>query len=415
MSKNKYNFAYELLSSSRVTPEQKKRILALIAQERNEDIVLLENRIGNLEKKEEAEETIIEEESKSEQKKEIENKTIYYTDIDILPKFLKNLNEGNFTNLLTHKIDNSDYLSLIQKLGGEYTYTKHLEKIKQEFKEKTGEFVSTYMYEKANVFINGGVDKEGKVKEWSEDKYQMNWSHPDLLKWVEKHPNIPPSPDDDLKSKLRQEGFSFKFRENIMYFSDLVMRFKDETRIRQGNSIRDIIENLNWDYNFNIKYTAKDTENKSINIDTIDFFTDVEKLRQIFNLCLSWIREHNKNKNKNEIEVCVISNINNIEIDILHLNSYFSKEKSSLKFGKTSKNLMRLANGICDVNIIANFPNNEYYLWPIWENYRMIDKNGTVRFNYKEKKEIIPSETLKENVEKTQQAVIYKLKISRGL
>ena len=45
----------------------------------------------------------------------------------------------------------------------------------------------------------------------------------------------------------------------------------------------------------------------------------------------------------------------------------------------------------------------------------MIDKNGTVRFNYKEKKEIIPSETLKENVEKTQQAVIYKLKISRGL
>ena len=77
MSKNKYNFAYELLSSSRVTPEQKKRILALIAQERNEDIVLLENRIGNLEKKEEAEETIIEEESKSEQKKEIENKTIY--------------------------------------------------------------------------------------------------------------------------------------------------------------------------------------------------------------------------------------------------------------------------------------------------------------------------------------------------
>ena len=235
------------------------------------------------------------------------------------------------------------------------------------------------MYEKANVFINGGVDKEGKVKEWSEDKYQMNWSHPDLLKWVEKHPNIPPSPDDDLKSKLRQEGFSFKFRENIMYFSDLVMRFKDETRIRQGNSIRDIIENLNWDYNFNIKYTAKDTENKSINIDTIDFFTDVEKLRQIFNLCLSWIREHNKNKN--EIEVCVISNINNIEIDILHLNSYFSKEKSSLKFGKTSKNLMRLANGICDVNIIANFPNNEYYLWPIWENYRMIDKNGTVRFN----------------------------------
>ena len=45
----------------------------------------------------------------------------------------------------------------------------------------------------------------------------------------------------------------------------------------------------------------------------------------------------------------------------------------------------------------------------------MIDEKGTVRFNSKEKKEIIPSETLK-NIEKDkQQGVIYKLKISRGL
>lgn len=77
MSKNKYNFAYELLSSSRVTPEQKKRILALIAQERNEDIVLLENRIGNLEKKEEAaavvEEVKVEEKEVEEVKDEGEN------------------------------------------------------------------------------------------------------------------------------------------------------------------------------------------------------------------------------------------------------------------------------------------------------------------------------------------------------
>ena len=76
---------------------------------------------------------------------------------------------------------------------------------------------------------------------------------------------------------------------------------------------------------------------------------------------------------------------------------------------------MRLANGVCDVSIIANFPNNECYLWPIWENYRMIDEKGTVRFNFKEKKEIIPSETLKKTKKDKQQAVIYRLKISRGL
>ena len=50
MSKNKYTFAQELLRSYKLTSEQKERVLALIARERNEDIVRLEERIATLEK-----------------------------------------------------------------------------------------------------------------------------------------------------------------------------------------------------------------------------------------------------------------------------------------------------------------------------------------------------------------------------
>lgn len=418
MDKNKYTFAQELLRSYKLTPEQKERVLALVARERNEDIVRLEEKVASLEKNS----VLIEKEEpikKGKVGEKSEEKPIYYTEISILPEFLKSLNEGNFTNLLTHKIDNTEYSNLKNKLGGEYTYTRHLEEMKKEFEGLKGEgYFGKNIYEKVNVFINGGVyedgENKGKPKVWSKDRYQMNWSHPDLLAWSEKNPHIPPSPDDDLKSKLQQEGFSFKFKENIIYFSDLVMRFKNDTRIRQGNSIRDIIENLNWDYDFDIEYKAKDDKDKTINIDTIDFFTDVEKLTQIFSLCLDKIKKYDNDINK-DVEVRVVSNKNNICIDIVHLKNSFTIEKNSLKFGDTSKKLMRLANGVCDVSIIANFPNNECYLWPIWENYRMIDEKGKVRFNFKERKEIIPSETLK-NIEKDkQQAVIYRLKISRGL
>lgn len=419
MDKNKYTFAQELLRSYKLTPEQKERVLALVARERNEDIVRLEEKVASLEKNY----VLIEKEEPIEKGKvgeKSEKKPIYYTEISVLPEFLKSLNEGKFTNLLTHKIDNTEYSDLKNELGGEYTYTRHLEEIKKEFERLKVEkgYFGKNIYEKVNVFINGGVyedgENKGKPKVWSKDRYQMNWSHPDLLAWSERNPHIPPSPDDDLKSKLQQEGFSFKFKENIIYFSDLVMRFKNDTRIRQGNSIRDIIENLNWDYDFNIEYKAKDDKDKTINIDTIDFFTDVEKLTQIFSLCLHRIKKYGNDINK-DIEVRIVSNKNDICIDIVHLKNSFTIEKNSLKFGDTSKKLMRLANGVCDVSIIANFPNNECYLWPIWENYRMIDEKGTVRFNSKEKKEIIPSETLKIIEKDKQQAVIYRLKISRGL
>ena len=50
MDKNKYTFAQELLRSYKLTPEQKERVLALVARERNEDIARLEEKVVFLEK-----------------------------------------------------------------------------------------------------------------------------------------------------------------------------------------------------------------------------------------------------------------------------------------------------------------------------------------------------------------------------
>ena len=149
MSRNKYTFAQELLRSYKLTSEQKERVLALIARERNEDIAQLEERIATLEKSittsiEEGastEVTMIENTPKQEEsivggedKENKENKeiSIHYKKIDKLPKFLSELNRGTFTKYLTHEIDETDYKLLKEKLGGSYTHQKHLEQIKKD-------------------------------------------------------------------------------------------------------------------------------------------------------------------------------------------------------------------------------------------------------------------------------------------
>lgn len=410
MSKNKYNFAYELLSSSRVTPEQKKRILALIAQERNEDIVLLENRIGNLEKKEEAaavvEEVKVEEKEVEEVKDEgenieVENKSteIYYKKIDVLPKFLKSLNTGTFTKYLTHKIDSDDFSILSEELKGEYIYEKHLEKIRENFSILTEKYnIDKQIYTKINTYINGGENG------WSEDDIQMNWSHPELLKWVKAHPNTPPASDEDLE----KESFTFKSRDEIISFSDLIIRFKNQIHIRRENPLKNIVRKANRNFKLNIEFDKID--------DKINFYTDVEKLIQMFKICFSWIKE------SEEPEKNVIINLklddNYIYIYVHHLSSIFGQNKNTLRFGKSSINLMQKANGVCNISIITNFSENEYEELPIWQYGRKIEKNNNYDkvIDTNTNKEIIPANTLKNTglLIKGQQ-VIYKFTISRGL
>ena len=227
MSKNKYNFAYELLSSSRVTPEQKKRILALIAQERNEDIVLLENRIENLEKKEEA--TAIVEEikiaGKKEEKVEVENALpknyINPFGEKSLSNFLLAYNQDPLLKYTCHEVSNSftiddkdynfiDYIKEIAKTDV-YTVRVHQQLLQKRFKEllyevdKSGNkrsnekkkkyFISNNIETLILVYLTG-KNSEGEKKEWSSDNIEMNWANKELLDWSDKNLNCVPHPNN---------------------------------------------------------------------------------------------------------------------------------------------------------------------------------------------------------------------------
>lgn len=419
MSRNKYTFAQELLRSYKLTSEQKERVLALIARERNEDIAQLEERIATLEKSittsiEEGastEVTMIENTPKQEEsivggedkenKENKENKeiSIHYKKIDKLPKFLSELNRGTFTKYLTHEIDETDYKLLKEKLGGSYTHQKHLEQIKKDFEELSKKDFSfdldPQFYSKIRNYIYG----EGG---WSEKSIRMNWSHPELLEWLEVHPNDPAAPGTDLQKEL----FDFKIDGETKTFSDLVTIFKNQIHIRAQNSIKNLIERLNRSRKYDIEY---DEICKRLN-----FYTDVEKLRQIFNICFKWIEDKKKEKNKISIKVEVSDT--NIYIRFIHYDTIFEQAKDTLRYGNSCMNLMELANGICDISIITQFQEGKgYEEWPIWKDFMSVERGKVYGSN--KQKELDPEKVLKPSpqLELPDNCVVYLFKFDRGL
>jgi len=413
MNKNKYTFAQELLRSYKLTPEQKERVLALITRERNEDIARLEERIKALETGTSIAETpspIIEKETfpsdkitETEQglkKHKSYREDMFYKPIDQLPKFLTTLNRGTFTKYLTHKIDTSDYEFLKEALGGSYTHQAHLKQIKKDFEKLTNEdfrnALNPNIYAKIKSYIYGGG--EG----WSEEHIQMNWSHPELLAWVQAYPNHPIAPDEDL----HMEGFSFEQEGQIVPFSDLITTFKDQIHIRTQNSIKKLFQKLNRSYNFAITYTKID--------EGIDFYTDVEKLLQMFRICFNWIRD--SKEEKKQVFISASANKTDVYIVIVHLNTY-EQSRDTLRYGKSSINLMKLANGLCDIQIMTYFTGDTFEYWSIWEKGMRLKGNKVCNTQGEELK---PSDSLKKrfnlsDIKGTERQVVYVFKFSRGL
>ena len=412
MNENKYTLAQELLKSYRLTPEQKERVLALIARERNEDITRLEERIKELEAGTSvtpAPTSVTEEETPPTSNRAGKIKqglkdqksyrgTMSYKSIDQLPKFLATLNRGAFTKYLTHKIDSSDYEFLKEALGGSYTHQAHLEQIKKDFEKLTNEdfrnALNPNIYAKIKSYIYGGG--EG----WSEEHIQMNWSHPELLAWVQAHPNHPVAPDEDL----HMEGFSFEQEGQIESFSDLITTFKDQIHIRTQNSIKKLFQNLNRSYKFAINYDAID--------EGLDFYTDVEKLLQMFRICFNWIRDSKEEKKQVFISTAV--NETDVYIVISHINTTYGQSRNFLRYGSSSINLMKLANGLCDIRVKTYFTGDTYEYWPIWSKGMCLKGDKVCDAEGKELKPSLSKGEKLSNVKVAEKFVIYTFRFDRG-
>ena len=417
MSKNKYNFAYELLSSSRVTPEQKKRILALIAQERNEDIVLLENRIENLEKKEDA---------------EVEN-TLLKNYLNPFGKkslsiFLLAYNQDPLLKYTCHEVSNSftiddkdynfiDYIKEIAKTDI-YSIKIHQQLLEKRFKEllyeidesgnkraneegktKKKYFISNNIETLILVYLTG-KNSNGEKKEWSSNNIEMNWANEELLTWSDAHPNCVPHPDKTLKKKqkdfykLKKTFISNLNGKNIQDFSDLAIHFKCLFHIRSDNSLKKLLEYRNktkWGQNIDFTFSNFRTD--------IELFTDVDKLLQIYDEILristeELIKTDRYTLKENERHKVILSFYEDVKqvffvIHHIHPNCpFYGKSSNNVieRIGESQTNLINKVNGIANLYIQADFNEEsksyEINLWDgEWNGEKYVPKK-------REKKEI---------------------------
>jgi hypothetical protein len=349
MNYNKIDFINDLLSSKKIKIEEKSRIIDLTKNELKNfeaDNSELKLRVDKIEKILDVSKSNISESSMEHNAEKI-SKVIYYTNYKNQARFLQKLNNNSFTKFLTHDVDSNDYRDLQEQFGGKYNYLKHLKKIKEVFSvltEKKSEFIVNFpeleripispnLYTKIYNYINN-------EKGWGEENIKMNWSHQDLLNWSEEHPELTPTPSVDLG----YEGFRFGDKT----FKDLVLDFKNEIHIRRNNSLDFILTKVMFEPQNDFR--AKIVIEKNIN-DALEFFTDVEKLKQIIRLIFNLIIEKHQQEEKPKVTFTFKTNEKKIELSILHINSVYGQDIETLRFGKTLKNLMKVGNGLCDIEI----------------------------------------------------------------
>jgi len=299
--------------------------------------------------------------SESSQKKD---PNIIYVDKKNTPKFLRALNANTYTKFLTHEIDSDDVEELKDVLGGEYVYQNHLNRIKEVFDVLTNSksifkenyphlihlSISRNLYAKIKNYIYG-------LGAWGESENKISWSHPELLEWSKKNLNKVPSPGNDLNYR----GFIFEETP----FNNVVLTFKQEINIRSVNSFEVIFNTIKFNpkYNFRnkIEFDSLDFDN------SIELFTDVEKLKQAIRVIFQIIIEKNPYYVKPKVNMKFFAIEDKVLLSIKSMGSYIDSNINSFRYGKSTRNLMRLCNGICDIELIALFKDKKVYKGPIWE------------------------------------------------
>lgn len=406
MDKNKYTFAQELLRSYKLTPEQKERVLALIARERNEDIARLEEKVASLEKNTPITPKPIPEEGVPDEIEEEAKDSLpdYKNPFsgNGLATFLLAYNQDPLLKYTCHTIDEGeikgdDIVDYIKKVANIDTYTvrehqRILQKrfndlynekiIDKEGKEKNKYFFSDKIKNLILVYLTG-KNYKGEKKGWSSDNIEMNWANEELLAWSDAHPDCVPHPNGTLKNKQKvffklKRSFTSKLNgKRIRDFSDLVIHFKYLFHIRSDNSLKKLLEyrNKKWETEIDFQFDRKFYEN-------IELFTDVDKLLQIYDEILKDItktipKENEKCKlkegEKHKIVLSFYEKEKEVYFEILHIHPrypFYLKTSNNVleRMGDFQTSLINKINGIANLYIEADFKEEEKsYCINLWD------------------------------------------------
>lgn len=379
MDKNKYDFIKELLEDKRIKPNQRERILKLAAKE-----ISFEGSLA--ERVEKIEEVIFKNDPPKDKNETIDNnndmthgetvklpKSYYYP--SGLYKFLMAYNQDEVLKSTCHLID-SDELEIINNYCDtiEYDFKKHYAAIIESYDIlENNMFAPTYIKSLIRGYLSG-KDYYGKnlKKGWSDHEIKYNWGMSEIIEWSESNSNIPPNPDEGFSETIDNLGFEFENPIEINgefypFYKDFVLLFKRMFHIRQDNSLLEIIIKYNESKNWNDKIDF------DININTfpenIEIFTDVDKVLQSYNNLLSLIDEFKKEE-KPKVKLKLYENSNSVFLSINHVNSQFGKSLESCKgrlIGQKYRPIINKLNGICNIYLKADFGQNQYAKFAIWD------------------------------------------------
>jgi hypothetical protein len=386
MAKDKYDFISELLNNKKISPSQKERVFVLSSQEIQKDKqngVGLEARIKKLE------DLFLIEMEKS--KKPIIGSTNSeldkYIDPSHLSNFLQAFNKNPILKTTCHEIDEEELANILKITGDKiYNYSNHYQAILNEYNIlESGYFVNGNLKALIRGYLTG-LNYYGKtIKGWSSNEIKINWNSEELIEWANSNPGVPPNLDKILKKKLNNLGFRFNEinRLGINSFLNLVLYFKRLFHIREDNSLKSIIQEINFEKEFNnkIEFEINDTSLRP----NIEFFTDVDKLKQVYNSIILLILEvvEAKKSNKPKIRLSLIEYEKSIVFSIHHQNTVFSKTAQNLvnRIGQKHINLINnQINGLCDLYIKGDFGNGEYAEINLWDGKeRQIKKSEVIK------------------------------------
>jgi hypothetical protein len=364
MAKTKYDFIKELLEDKKNNQSQRVRILELASREislegtleervqKIEDIIFNDNPIGKSPPPDNPPET--------------KNLPEYIHPINLYNALLA-YNQNRILSTTCHPIsrENIDVI-VLQSASSEYDFKKHLELVKLNFKElaKYEKFTKT-MYALINNYLTG----EGT---WSSQNIKVSWCNKEIEDWANRNPNIVPNPDDILIEANRNEGYKLEgvfisklTNKPIRNFSELVLFFKSLWHIKDDNPLQRILEKRNVDYKYeewaNIKF---------INFSqTLNLFTDVDKLVQAYSKIIGLIKEKS-NPNNQEIVISFYEEASKKVLSIHQLNTYWKKTISDTierPFGNSMLPIIeKIINGLCDLHIRAKFEDNQNYEVNLW-------------------------------------------------
>ena len=384
---NKISFITELLNSKKIESSQKERLFMLTANElkkNNEtdkkilaEIEAIKKQIANVNERKEV---------------VLENENIQldglinsdYMSPKDLKDFLIEYNQNYVLKYTCHLID-GDALVNINSLTktSEYNFEKHLKLIKNEFfnlREKYKTKINNYILALFGEYLNNYI-KGDKEKGWSSDNIKITWSSEELIAWASLNPGICPNPDPTLDSN----PFNFQpFRINnqltrVQNFNDIVLHFKSLFHIRRDNSLKAAIDLVNNNYFLDInEIDCSDIR------ENIEFFTDIDKVKQAYKKIIEMCNEFHNNINpavKPVFSLSLKEENDTIIFSILHKNSVFGKTSKNTvsREGEKITKLRKLINGVCDMYLKADFGNDDYAEINLWNGVKK-DRNKIEAF-----------------------------------